>query len=289
VSSLVYHAGALGDFITALPAIGAWRALHPHERVILLGRPVHAPLAQPPFDEVWDAASAGVAALFGPSAGAAPRLRTLLAPVSSALLFASSASALPAALKDLGAREIVRQDPFPSSPVPVVDYHLSLFPGRAFTAEERVPRVSVDADPSARAVVALHPGSGGARKNWPLERFTEVSLRLAREGRSVAWVLGAAEEDVSPPRGIQEWRCLPLLRLAGLLSRCRLFIGNDSGIAHLAAASGCPVIALFGGSDPRIWAPRGPRVRVIVSGSDGMQGIGVDDVVGAGLETLDLE
>jgi heptosyltransferase III len=287
MSSLVYHAGALGDFITALPAIGAWRALHPDARAILLGRPAHAALAAPPFDDVMDAAAAGFSSLFSPPP--APHLKSLLSSVSSALLFASSSSGLPAALADLGVKEIVRQDPFPPSPLPIVDYHLSLFAGRPFGADERMPRVAVRADPDlrGRAAVALHPGSGGARKNWPRERFVEASLRLAGEGMSVAWVLGPAEDGVSPPRGVAEWRCLPLTRLAGLLAACRLFVGNDSGVTHLAAAVGCPVIALFGGSDPRVWAPRGPRVRVIVSVHGGMEGIGVDEVMRAGREMRD--
>ena len=56
----------------------------------------------------------------------------------------------------------------------------------------------------------------------------------------------------------------PLARVAGVLSRCRLYIGNDSGLTHLAAAVGEPeVLALFGPTDPRVWAPLGPRVRTL--------------------------
>jgi heptosyltransferase III len=291
MASLVYHAGALGDFITALPAVGAWRALHPGERLILLGSPAFAPLVRPPFDEVVDASAASVSCLFSPSPAPPPRLESLLSSVTSALLFASRASALPGALARLGVREIVRQDPFPSSPVPIVDHHLSLFAGRAFSAEERVPRVTVSPEPdlSARAAVALHPGSGSPRKNWPLERFSELSRRLARDGRSVAWILGPAEAETAVPHGVSAWRGLPLPRLAGLLSACRLFVGNDSGIAHLAAAAGCPVVVLFGGSDQRVWAPRGPRVCVVESARGGMEGIGVEEVESACRKALDQE
>ena len=52
-------------------------------------------------------------------------------------------------------------------------------------------------------------------------------------------------------------------RLAAVLSRCRLYIGNDSGITHLAAALGVRTIALFLETDPRVWAPRGPRVQLL--------------------------
>jgi ADP-heptose:LPS heptosyltransferase len=74
------------------------------------------------------------------------------------------------------------------------------------------------------------------------------------------------------------WKLLPLPVLAARLSRCGLYVGNDSGVTHLAAAVGCPTVALFGESDRRVWAPRGPRVKVIGSSNVGMKAIQVEDV-----------
>lgn len=56
---------------------------------------------------------------------------------------------------------------------------------------------------------------------------------------------------------------LPVREVAGALSRCQLLIGNDSGISHLAAAVGLPVIALFGPTDPEVWRPLGPNVEIM--------------------------
>jgi len=56
---------------------------------------------------------------------------------------------------------------------------------------------------------------------------------------------------------------MPLARLGRTLARARLYIGNDSGITHLAAAAGCPTLAIFGPTNPAVWAPRGANVRVI--------------------------
>jgi heptosyltransferase III len=276
MATLVYHAGALGDFITALPAIGAWRASRAGEPAILLGRPSFAALCLPPFDAVWDAGSAALAGLFSADPGPGPRRR--LAGVSSALLFASAASPLPASLAAAGVASITRQDPFPPGPLPIVDWHLGLFPDRAFTAEERVPRVARRAEAGAGAAVAVHPGSGGALKNWPVDRFAALSRGLADRGLRVAWTLGEAEAGERAPRGVEEWRGLPLDLLAGRLAACALFVGNDSGVAHLAAAAGCPALVLFGPSDPRVWAPRGPRVRVLSAAGGVMESLSLGEV-----------
>jgi ADP-heptose:LPS heptosyltransferase len=71
-----------------------------------------------------------------------------------------------------------------------------------------------------------------------------------------------------------------LYELACWLAGASLYVGNDSGITHLAAAAGAPVVALFGPTDPAVWAPRGPRVRVVATGRPGepMERIPLDRV-----------
>jgi heptosyltransferase-3 len=279
MASLVYHAGALGDFITTLPAIAAWRRLHDGERMLFLGKPAHAALAAPAFDEVLDVESARCAALFSAAAEVPAPLAESLTRVTSALVFAHSSSPLMDRLTSCGVHLILRQDPFPSAPVPVVDYHLSLFPGLAFTGEERVPRVDT-ASPGGRlaeATIAIHPGSGSSRKNWPLARFVEVARCLESDGERAAWVAGPAEDGLVLPPGTLTWRDPDLRTLAGSLARCRLYVGNDSGVTHLAAACGCPTLVLFGGSDPRVWLPRGRAVRAVESPS--LEAISVERVL----------
>lgn len=101
---------------------------------------------------------------------------------------------------------------------------------------------------------AIHPFSGSARKNWPLERFRELAERLAMP---VQWCAGPEEELDGAVRFAD------LFELARWLAQSRIYIGNDSGISHLAAAVGAPVVAIFGPSDPAIWSPRGGRVRIL--------------------------
>ena len=294
---LVSHAGALGDFITALPSIGVWRRLHALERTVLLGRAAFAALCGGMFDEVWDAGSGRFASLYGPAPDA--RLAGPFSSFLSALLFTPTASPLAANLADLGVRGITKQEPFPQGPSPtrgaghfmhVVDYHLSLFPAEVVTDADRIPRIAPPDDPEAARVVqpgtiAIHPGSGSAGKNWPLARFVELAHRLEARGGRIVWIEGPAERGGMP--GAQIWGGLSLPALGSRISRCALFVGNDSGISHLAAAVGCPSVVLFGATNPAVWAPRGERVEIVDSGGKGMQRISVERALQAADGSLD--
>ena len=108
-----------------------------------------------------------------------------------------------------------------------------------------------------RGTIVIHPFSGGVRKNWPLCRFLELAAQLPCK---VEWTAGPEE---TLPEHLRPVRFTNLLELAHWLSGASLYIGNDSGITHLAAATGIPTLALFGETNPIVWAPRGPLVRVL--------------------------
>ena len=290
---LFYHAGALGDFITALPAMRTYRSRRAGAPAVLLGRPEHGPLAAMAgaADETWDAANPRFASLYAGSPD--PALAAAFSRFDSALLFASGASRLPAGLRAAGARGITVQEPFPSGRTPIVEHHLSLFPDAgpgdrsvSFAYREDVVRRSRLLMGEGERPVAIHPGSGGPRKMWPLGRFADLASRLSEAGRAVAWIAGPAEETLALPRGGLHWKNEGLAVLAHLLSRSALFVGNDSGVAHLAAAAGCPVVALFGASDPIVWAPNGRKVRVVAA-AGGMESIDVDEVYDACVAMLE--
>lgn len=139
-------------------------------------------------------------------------------------------------------------------------------------ATERAGRLLAEVGWAERPYTVVHPGSGDPMKNWPSERFREI-LRLARRDGCPPLVLqGPADEEAALALGKD--RSLRVARLveprlgvlAELLRGARLYIGNDSGVTHLAAAVGAPTIALFGATDPSIWGPRGPQVRVLSQG-----------------------
>jgi ADP-heptose:LPS heptosyltransferase len=142
---------------------------------------------------------------------------------------------------------------FPALPPAVERGHAADYFLRAAGGEApAIPRIHCPAAPRRDSIV-IHPFSGSARKNWPLDRYRELALRLPFP---VEWCAGP-EEDLAGAVRFEN-----LYDLACWLSSARLYIGNDSGIAHLAAAAGAPVLALFGPTDPAIWAPRGD-VRVL--------------------------
>lgn len=134
------------------------------------------------------------------------------------------------------------------------DFYLEQVRRIAPCASDGIPRIECAVEREDYAVI--HPFSGSARKNWPLERFRAVAARLERV-MPVKWCAG--EEDPPLPGAV---RIDDLYELACWLASARMYIGNDSGVTHLAAAVGTPVLALFGPTDPEVWAPRGNNVRV---------------------------
>ena len=158
------------------------------------------------------------------------------------------------------------------------DYYLSCLQGNAARG---MPHISLMADAErwsevywaknflkSKPVLAIAPGSGAREKNWPLISF-EAIARWWRErvDGNVLVILGPVEQE----RGGYESLCshglaihgVTLTRLAATIARCSLYLGNDSGISHIAAALGVPTAAIFGPSSVNQWAPRGISVLVL--------------------------
>ena len=129
-----------------------------------------------------------------------------------------------------------------------------------------------------QSLVAIHPGSGGAEKCWPAENYGALIDLLAESGFRPIITFGPADETIR--RRLLPWiesrdvlviEDRSLAEVTALYARCRAMIGNDSGMTHLAAAAGTPVIALFGPTDPAVWGPRGKDVRILW-GTDVLEG-----------------
>lgn len=140
------------------------------------------------------------------------------------------------------------------SAIHATDFYLSQVRALTECISDGIPRIRCNVTREDFAVI--HPFSGSLKKNWPLAKFRELSRKLQRT-MPVQWCAGPDDPPLDGAILIED-----LYDLACWLAKARLYIGNDSGITHLAAAVGTPVLALFGPTNPEIWAPRGSNVRV---------------------------
>jgi heptosyltransferase-3 len=243
---LLIRPGAIGDFIVSLPALESLRA---------------------DYTEMWCASQNVALARFADSAqsivasgldglGLLPaehvveRLRT----------FDSVISWYGANRPEF--RELVRELRLP------FEFLAALPDGRSHAVEfyngqarnlgakrpSRFPKLECPA--AERTFAVIHPFASNEAKRAPIGVFERIARKLS-EGMPVHWLCGP-EENLEGAIRIED-----LYELACWLRRARIFVGNDSGISHLAAAVGTPVTAFFRTTDPKIWAPRGPSVHIV--------------------------
>ncbi|MBK5256175.1 MAG: glycosyltransferase family 9 protein [Vicinamibacteria bacterium] len=133
-----------------------------------------------------------------------------------------------------------------------------------------------------RGATFIHPGSGSPSKNWPLERFIELSQALKVAGHRVILIRGPAEGTFpTAARGFEVFDRPSLGALGATLAGSRLFVGNDSGVSHLAAAAGAPTVTLFGPTSDVVWRPDGHEVVTVRSSTGGMEGMALGEVLEA--------
>ncbi len=125
----------------------------------------------------------------------------------------------------------------------------------------------------------IHPFASEPAKTWPVRRFVEVARHLRAGGLEPVFLAGPMH-DSAPFSYFRVWRNVPLAYLKNLMSGASLFIGNDSGPAHVAAAFGVPAVVLFGPSDSVAWAPWRTQSRVIAASED-ITRIQVSEVIAA--------
>jgi len=148
--------------------------------------------------------------------------------------------------------------------------------------QTEIPRARLFAAPLSRPrpYAVLHPFASEPGKTWPRESFLAVAKHLAYDLGLEAVFVSGANEDLS---AFSEHTCFegaPLEEVKSLLAGATLFVGNDSGPAHIAAAFGRPVVVLFGSSDVDHWRPWRTE-NVMLTSANGIQSIEVSEVVNA--------
>jgi heptosyltransferase-3 len=291
-STLVIHQGALGDFILALPALETLRKTFPQAKSIVIGYPRILELVEKRFyaERILSIDQRGMASFFLRGGTLDPSLSQLFGQFDLVAVFGrDEEGTLIGNLKRVCHGHILQINPFPSwgEKIHLTEYLLRQFSRYGFRISGLNPRLhlkesdqdwgrdfwrsrGLTAEERSRVII-LHPGSGSKRKVWPLERFLSLAQILQDHlGSKILIVFGPAEGsevervfEKMDPQGFIRVKGLSLLELASVMEGCRLFIGNDSGISHMASALGIPTIAIFGPTDPRVWSPRGERVCVV--------------------------
>lgn len=158
----------------------------------------------------------------------------------------------------------------PGRPPVGSDVHCARFLMRALKPLGISPTMDAEilrVPPAPSDDILVHPGSGSQAKNWPPDRFAVLIDILHRLGAHVRLVVGeadgasAAALDRSCGARLPRLEMPSLPDLAAQLAGCRSFVGNDSGVSHLAGLVGAPASVLFGPTSPKVWCPLGPRVR----------------------------
>lgn len=265
---LVLRGGALGDFLVTLPALALLRQRWPDARIECVGNRTAAALAlhRGLIDTAHSQHDSRWAALYAPEP-LPPGLAAWLERFDLILNYwPDPQQELSRHLPRRPGQTLLRAAAHPVV-APAAAHFCAplLLPGQAvgdLHYRLRTPAPAPDR-------VALHPGSGSSRKNWPADRWRALAHWLQAERQcDVRVITGEAEPaDLLAGLGIH-LRQRPLAEVADELARCRLFIGHDSGISHLAAAAGAPCLLLFGPTDPAMWAPPAPGVRVLQRGAD---------------------
>jgi ADP-heptose:LPS heptosyltransferase len=144
-----------------------------------------------------------------------------------------------------------------------------------WTSIHGVPIVKHTESAQNENLLLIHPGAGSQRKRWAVDNFIALAgVMRHMNGAKVVFLLGPAESDLQHfvkkrmEGAFQIHQIEDLSEVMAFLKAARCFIGNDSGLAHLAAIMGVPTVTIFGPSSPKRWAPLGNAVRVLRGAAD---------------------
>jgi heptosyltransferase-3 len=274
---LVIHHGALGDVVSTFPALLTLKQLYGSIAIICQSNIGQLAWELDIVDQWFPLEAATFATLYSGQIDAIAK--NILLSYRKIVLFSRSRS-LEKRLFSISKNEVYRIPPRPelghkihvtqhilSSLVKCrllkdseKDSHLTL-PLSVYT-DRRIPQYDLSR-------IMIHPGSGSFKKCWPISNFVNVASSMDANGKQPEFILGPAEYDLydvlmsNERANANVHKIEKLTELAELLKTGGGFIGNDSGVSHLAAFIGLPTVAVFGSSDPEIWKPMGRCVKVV--------------------------
>ena len=292
---LIMHQGAIGDFILSLPALATFRFHYPRASITIWGHPEILRLVSNGSyaDETSSLEKPGMALFYTGQGFESTSLAERFTSFDIIAVFGrKQQSTFVANLKKTGVEKVYHIFPFPppEAKTHVIEFQSSQLSALGLPLYDTVPKLFLSAEAERNAnrffeqrgldkhtlTVALHPGSGSTKKAWEVHSFAALAEKLrSNHGAQILVPVGPADTTVSedyfkimPSPGSIPLHNLPLDELAAIIKQCSLFVGNDSGITHLAAGVGTPVVALFGPTDPRVWGPRGKCVSILYGKTD---------------------
>lgn len=287
---LVIRGGAIGDFILTLPAIRLLRETIAGCHLEVIGYPAIAELARAAglANSIRSFEHRTMALLFAKNAPIDEALAEHLRSFNLVVSFLYDPDGLfRASMERVGVKTFIECSPR----LQLEGEHASKQLAKGletlamFLEDEHLRRAHFEQASVVPKRVAIHPGSGSEKKNWPLEQW----LRLANEfsDHELVFITGEAEEA----RGVKianhtQWHSLPLPELATRLGTCSAFFGHDSGISHLAAACGVPSLLLFGPTNPAVWAPPQPWVTILREESGDLAALDFERVKSAATQVV---
>jgi heptosyltransferase-2 len=300
---LVIRGGAIGDFILTLPAIKALREAYPAGQIDILGYRHIAVVGENRFyaDRVRSIESGELSRFFAKDAELPRELANYFANFDLIISYLYDPDSIfENNLRRAGAKRIIHGPAKINHhshatrqlalPIQELALNISDFAPKIFPSGEDRDRAAKFLNGVGAPVVAVHPGSGSDKKNWPLQNWVQLGDHLLKNFPG-SLVIVAGEADVSQANKLQSVWKSPRVRFAqnrplpelGALLENAIFVGHDSGISHLAAAAGASCILLFGPTDPAVWAPLNENARVIRAPNGDLARLDVD-LVSAGLD-----
>ena len=288
---LVIRGGAIGDFVLTLPVLAALRAQLPQARLEVLGYPHIAGLAVAGglADEVRAIEARPLAGFFARRGELTPELQSYFAGFAIIVSYLYDPDGFfQANVARCSKAQFIAgpHRPDDAAGVHATEVFLKPLERLAIFDAEPKPRLAFNPQPSTLNQLALHPGSGSERKNWPESKWAELLAHLVRStSANLLLVGGEAEGDRLerlvrglPPERVEVARNLPLAELAARLASCGAFVGHDSGITHLAAALGLGGLVLWGETSQSVWRPRSERMKILAA-SGGLPALSLEVVV----------
>lgn len=279
---LLIRGGALGDFILTLPLLHTLRRFFPMACIELMTNPLFIPLASKYINKGKDIDKIGMWNFFSNDGELLCEFKDYFRCFDLIILLRPDKEGLfRGNIRRAGVKNIIYHHPIPPNNSKHISAHLidSLLT-LGITSDDYIPEIEFADEEMQFAkeflspfrtegMVAIHPGSGGDKKNWMVEEFAGVANILSENGMKVILISGAADKK-QKEKFLNLCNFNPvvaenisLMKLAAIFKNCDFYIGNDSGVTHLSALTGINTIAIFGPTDPAVWCPLGKKITVI--------------------------